>query len=318
MSYKDKQRKIQTAKLHYKFPELFKSDKGFGNYGEYTELMFILKDGKNNLFEGIVSDSCAYFNDNDIAWWGDNEKYPTGHLISSQIQCLNFLFALRKDPDAVLKLAHLFDADIEEVLPTLNDSDKGYIAFEFIYENAELLGETDAGGGRGTMCTSIDAFIIAQRKGKKVLIPIEWKYTEQYADGTNKALEYRKGITRQYRYNHLIEKSVQLRDLEDKNRSVYYYEPLYEFMRQTLLVEQMVEKGIADDFLHVVVVPPGNQDLLSANYSFSDKGLEGMWREVITDNTKFKLVDSRQIYECIEKLPLYVELSQYLRTRYYL
>jgi len=317
MSYKNKQRKVQTAKLHCKLPGLFNNDRGFGNFGDYTNLMFVLQDGKNNLFAGIVSELCNYFKDNNIAWWGDNEVYPTGHLISSQIQCLNFLFALRKDADTVLKLVQLFDSEIEVVLPTINDTDESYIAFEFTYKNDELLGETDAGGRRGTKCTSIDAFIIAQKEGKKILIPIEWKYTESYLDGENKALEYRRGDTRQGRYNKLIENSNQLRDVDDKAGSLYYYEPFYELMRQTLQVEQMVAKGIADDFLHVVVVPTDNQDLLAANYPFSDKGLEDIWRDAITDNTKFKLVDSQLVYECIEKSTQHAALSHYLKKRYY-
>jgi len=79
----------------------------------------------------------------------------------------------------------------------------------------------------------------------------------------------------------------------------------------------MVAKGVADDFLHVLIVSTDNEDLLATNYPFSDKGLEDIWRDAITDNTKFKLVDSQLIYKCIEKSTHYATLSQYLKTRYY-
>ena len=236
MNYKDNQRKLQTDKLYFNYPVIFNNDKGFGDFDKYRRLKCILKDGKNNLYREIQNHACTYFKDNDISWWGDDDEYPSGHLLSSQIQCLNYLFALRKDPDAVLELVQLFDSDIDDVLLTINDHDEGYLAFEFTYENEELLNENDFGAKRGRKCTSVDVFIIAKRKEQKILIPIEWKYTEKYTDGENKALEFSKGITRQNRYNRLIEKSKQLIDYENEEQSIYYYEPFYEFMRQRLQI----------------------------------------------------------------------------------
>lgn len=316
-AYKDKQRKFQTSKLLYKYPALFNGDKGGGNFEKYKGLAFVLADGINNLFWGIVDDVIVYFKENDIAWWGDNKKYPTGHLLSSQIQCLNFLFALRKDKDALLKLAQLFDNAIDDVLPTINDINSSFIAFEFAYKNEKLLGENDFAAKRGFMCTSIDVFIVAKKKNTIILIPIEWKFTESYPEAKNKALENGKGQTRQKRYNHLIENSKQLKSLPDLENSVYYYEPFYEFMRQTLLVEQMVMKGIANDFLHIAVIPSANKELLGNNYCFSKYDLQTTWRDCINFQDKFKIVDSNQILNVIENLPNYSELLSYLKQRYY-
>ena len=61
---------------------------------------FVLRDGGNNLYEPIRNDAIQYFKENDISWWGGTA--PTGHVLSSQIACLNHLFAIRKDPEAVL------------------------------------------------------------------------------------------------------------------------------------------------------------------------------------------------------------------------
>ena len=316
MTYKELQRKLQVQKLRYKYPEIFNQDKGGGRFGEYESLSFVLLDGLNNLYSKIHSDVIPYFEDNEIAWWGDDTEVPTGHMLSSQIQCLNFLFALRCDKYAVLQLAQLLDPEIDDILPSMGDKDSGYIAFEFIYENAKLLNEDDEEAKRGAYCTSIDAFIIANRKEKTVLIPIEWKYTESYLKKENKALDPRRGKTRQRRYNQLIRDSTHLNTMPLLEDSAYYYEPFYELMRQTLLVEQMVKSGIADDFLHILVVPSENKDLLGNNYAFSDEDLQTTWRNCLSDPTKFKIVDSKQILHLIENLPGYSKLADYLKSRY--
>lgn len=317
MTYKEKQRKLQTAKLHYKYQALFNNDKGFGDYDKYKRLMFVLLSGENNFFKEIAQEARVYFKENDISWWGDNKTLPSGHLLSSQIQCLNFLFALRKDKEAILKIVQLFDAAIDDILPTMLDKDAGYIAFEFICDNANLLGEDDAGAKRGEFCTSIDAFIIGLKNGKKILIPIEWKFTEAYLESENKALEPKKGKVRQSRYNHLIGKSTQLKTPVDFEDSIYYYEPFYELMRQTLLVEQMVAQGIADDYVHAIVIPPENKELLENSYTISQSNLESSWRNCLSNQSKFQIIDSMQILQIIEKLPSYSKLGEYLKLRYY-
>jgi hypothetical protein len=279
---------------------------------------FLLFNGDENLHESIREEAKTYFKDNSIDWWTFDglKTKPTKHLVSSQIQCINYLFALRNDKDAILKLAQLFDSAVDDVLPTIGDKDAGYISFEFVYENEKLLNENDSGAKRGSFCTSVDAFVIAIRKEKKLLIPIEWKYTENYFDNQNKALEAKKGTTRQKRYNHLIENSKQLKSAFAIEKSVYYYEPFYEFMRQTLLVEKMVELYVADDFLHIIVVHNRNKDLLDNNYYVSKDNLETTWRECLTDQTKFKIIDSKQILNFIEEMPSYSKLAGYLITRF--
>jgi hypothetical protein len=317
MDYKSLQKKIQIKKLCYTNPALFNYDKGGGTFDKSVDFIFILKDGKNNLYEPITDEAMSYFKENYIAWWGDNENHPAGHLLSSQIQCLNFLFAIKNDLSATLLLAKLFDNEIDNILPVIGDNVNQFIAFEFVHNNAELLGENDAGAMRGKFCTSVDALIIAQRKGKKILIPIEWKYTESYLNGENKALEHNKGQTRQNRYNHLIEKSEQLICFDDLQHSIYYYEPFYEFMRQTLLVEQMKKMGIADDFLHIVIAPDSNTDLLGNNYPFTSDDLETAWRKCLKDKTKFRIIDSKEIFNMLETLHNYLNQTNYLKSRYY-
>ncbi|MFB6317310.1 hypothetical protein [Saccharicrinis sp. FJH54] len=278
----------------------------------------LLLNGTDNFYVGIVENVCHYFDLNNIEWWKYKEDAvgPTDHMVSSQVQCLNYLFALREDYDAVLKLVQIFDPKIKKIVPSNIDKEPGFISFEYTYKNEKLLNENDKGSKRGKFCTSIDAFVIAQRMDKKVLIPIEWKYSESYLDGVNKALEYRKGKTRQKRYNHLITVSDQLKTFSNLADSVYYYEPFYELMRQTLLVEQMIREGLADEYMHVLVVYPENEDLLENVYSFSQSNLETTWRSCLADQNKFKVVDKNNILNLLSLLPAYSELYNYLKLRY--
>jgi hypothetical protein len=87
-------------------------------------------------------------------------------------------------------------------------------------------------------------------------------------------------------------------------------------MRQTLLVEQMILKGLADDFIHIIVIPSENKDLLGNNYKFTANDLETTWRNAIVDQTKFKIIDSHNILQVIDNMPAYSKLTGYLKLRY--
>ena len=63
---------------------------------------YILLDGMKNLFPSIREEAIEYFTENKISWWGGFS--PSGHVLSSQIACLNHLFFVRNDLDAVLSL----------------------------------------------------------------------------------------------------------------------------------------------------------------------------------------------------------------------
>ena len=44
---------------------------------------------------GIREDAIAYFRSNHIPWWKGAADEPTGHVLSSQIACVNHLYLLR-------------------------------------------------------------------------------------------------------------------------------------------------------------------------------------------------------------------------------
>lgn len=218
--------------------DIFNGDKGNG-YFMGKQRCFVLKDGMNNLYEPIRNDVLRYFKDNEISWWGGDK--PSGHTLSSQIACLNHLFAIMNDHDAVLAMLNGVRNEFEKVLPVGCDANPKYIGFEVVSKKDHLNEKTST---RGSNCTSVDAFIYARHKddGKLWLIPIEWKYTEHYAK-LDKSKEDRhgeekgsngKGQERMRRYAALTDASLQLMSLDSYYGSIYYQEPFYQLMRQTL------------------------------------------------------------------------------------
>ena len=313
--YKDQEKKRQLECYYSRF---FKEAKNnghlnfyddFGNFTKRIHLKYILcpEDSLFNLYPKIRWSALQYFKCNNIAWWREDEDryFPTGHLVSSQIHCLNHLFAFREDKDALLAIInHATKMEFDEVLSSLIDDD-GYLSFEFAYKNDDLIGENDKGARRGYMWTSIDAMIIARKGNDKWLIPIEWKYTETY-EKEDKTCQRRLD-----RYEELIKKSDRLIMPENGQipHSIYFQEPSYELMRQTLLCEQLKHKGLANYFFHLNVIPEENTGLR--------KAVEKEYIHMLKDSSKFKIVDPKELLSPIEEQNLYPELIDYLKTRYW-
>lgn len=278
---------------------------------------FVLKNGGNNLYEPIRKDAIQYFKENDISWWGGME--PTGHVLSSQIACINHLFPIRKDPVAVLALVNGICNKFKKVLPLNCDKDKGYIAFEAVSDNDHL---NEDGPTRGSNCTSVDALVLAvDNNDENWLIPIEWKYSECYNDcPSSDKSRGNKGEVRLNRYTDLINNSRQLRSLSAYNGSVYYFEPFYQLMRQTLWAEQMLSNKEteclkADHYLHVHVIPSADIDLLNKTYRVSGKNMEKTWRNMLTDQSRYLIIDPSVLMKPIENS--YPDLYKYLFERYW-
>ena len=90
-----------------------------------AERDFVLIENLKNLFEPIRKDVVEYFKGNQISWWGGFK--PTGHVLSSQIACLNHLFLIRNDKDAVLSILKNVSSEFVDVMTI--DTDRVYPAF---------------------------------------------------------------------------------------------------------------------------------------------------------------------------------------------
>ena len=315
----------------------FNNDK-FNGFYKKRKRAFVLSNWKNNFFNGILSDVTTYFNENGISWWGG--RIPTGHILSSQIACLNFLFSIRNQKDIVLSIAKIISSEFVDVQLIESDINrtKGFIAFEVV-SGQDHLNECgkDHKPTRGNNCTSIDALILAKHiNGKNILIPIEWKYTESYGN-TDKSIEDGKdhekgsqesGKTRLDRYSKLINISNQLKSKEKYKNSIYFFEPFYQLMRQTLWAEQMIlnkndESICADDFIHVHVVPNNNHDLLKNDLESNKRrkgylnegkrdNMENTWKSCLKNIKKYKIIDPRELLPVINNK----DLVKYLSERY--
>ena len=321
--YQETQRK-KLVRLLSEGNKVFYGGKG-GKYFMRSERDFVLTDYGKNFFQPIRNEVIDYFAKNGISWWGG--KNPTGHVLSSQIACLNHLFAIRKDKQAVLSLLRTVSDDFVDV-DEIYEHNPAFIQFEAVSDKDHLNEEQST---RGSNCTSIDALIFAKHKdGSKWLIPIEWKYTEHYQN-QNKANEGAKkdpinckGEIRKKRYTELINQSNQLQS-EPDNNYIYYFEPFYQLMRQTLWAEQMIkhketEKLKADKFLHIHIIPKGNDELLKKEvekkYKCSGLDMENTWRKNLKDNTKYLIISPENLLQFIDK-DRYAELLQYLSNRYW-
>ena len=333
MAYKELQYDRQEAVLK-SHPELFEHDKGYGVF-QGEKRSFAVENGLHNLFEPIRSKAIQYFKENKISWWkgDDNEgvKGPTTHMLSSQIACLNHLFAIKDDADVVLSLVNHLRPGVSfsRVIPIDLDKDPaGYIAFEVVSKGRWLNERTRT---RGSQCTSVDALIIGEKdNGERWLIPIEWKYTEVYNLNDDKSQEDRdnepkgsngRGLTRLKNYSDLITESSYLQTVSPYIHSIYFFEPFYQLMRQTLWAEQMIkhrdEEWVrADKFLHIHIIPAENKDLLDMAYLKTGKGMEESWRSQLLQDI-YQIINPEALLSPLKGNSKYSDLINYLTIRYW-
>lgn len=305
-----------------------------GKYFRKKNRDFVLQNSKKNIFAPICDNVIEYFKKNSISWWGG--KNPTGHVLSSQIACLNHLFQIRNDKSTVLAILNNISTDFVDIFQINTDKFfPAYIQFEAVSDNDYL---NEGQPTRGSNCTSIDALIYAKHKnGEKWLIPIEWKYTEFYnnadksiEDSNKKSAGHIKGDEAKgkerldrYCYNpkgRLIDNSNYLKTLNQYRNSVYFFEPFYQLMRQMLWVEQMLknknkETVKADNFIHLHIIPEKNIDLLKKVYKCSGLDMESTWRNQLTDQSKYRIISPELFLNGID-MQKYQDLIVYLKTRY--
>lgn len=319
MNYREKE-KHRQLKLLQQGSEVFYGAHGGGVFNNRSWVFCIRNnESQKNVYEGISNDCLDYFQNENIVFWG-SEGIPN-HILSSQVACLNHLFAIRQDRNVVVQLAKmLIGEDVVDVETMKCDKSLSYISFE-VTSSKDYLNEKYV--KRGANCTSVDAAMVAIMKdGTRILIPIEWKYTEGNEYNIDKSGTEGSGKERLRRYSHLIDCSSQLRSIPNGYlNTIYFVEPFYQLMRQTLWAEQMIahketELVKADDFVHVHVIPEENSQLLHRKYRYSEKGLEETWRSQLTDQRKYKWVSPKDITRVVSQSGKYPELVRYLAVRY--
>ncbi len=303
MSYREDERK-RVIEIR---DELFR-DPGGGFYSN-IEREFVLQNPTLNLWAGIREDVIKYFERNHIAWWmGDEKNEPTGHLLSSQVACLNHLYFLRQREDVATALLRGVSTKIDQAVTV----DGGYVEFEAI-GNKNYLNERSH--TRGANSTSVDAIMVGRKNdGSNILVLIEWKYTEEYRE-ENEYIPERYNI-----YNKLLEEKdcpIKTDDFES-----LYYEPFYQLMRQTLLGWKMVQAGEyqCDEYIHVHVIPEGNTELRDR---VTSPGLNGSimseaWKSVLKDPFRYMVMTPEEFLRPALGCPDTHSIAGYLEKRYWM
>ena len=308
-TYKEMQG-AQQIKVLQTLPQ-FEGIKGGGTWKaglQNIQLPYIIEDGQEvtNLYPSIRETAIEYFRKNGIGWWKSHDalNIPTGHMLSSQISCVNHLFPFMQEEETANLLSVLNSIQdkyrFTRIIPNpLDRSDcNGNVCFEFVWKNRTLLGERTE--KRGAMCTSIDAVIYAETSDqKKILIPIEWKYVETYEHKRAPQVSID-------RYPSCIHNNSNIPGWNE----AYEYDPLYELVRQTLLVENIIwcnDMALpVDDYLHINVIPNGNEELRKEISAYA-QGLK--------DVSKFIIIDPKQLM-CPVK-DTHSDLYNYLDSRYW-
>lgn len=306
MTYIEQQRK-KAVELR---DELFK-DPGGGNFKK-IERAFVLKDPALNIWAGVREDAINYFKRNQIPFWDSGDE-PTGHLLSSQIACVNHLYFLRQRQDVATAVLRGIDRKVRTALVMDNGADSGYVDFEVV-GSKNYLGEKLH--TRGANSTSVDAVMLAELdNGQKKLFFIEWKYVETY--GKASKAEGDSGKTRIKTYSpHLTHPDCPIKTSDIEG---LFTEPYYQLMRQTLLAHEMIkaqEYG-ASSYSHVHVIPSRNKELKDINTTdgkLAGTCLEETWKNVLKYPERYCAIDPKDLLDpartCLDTLAPFTYLDQ--------
>ena len=274
---------------------------------------FVLSERGLNLWEGIREDALAYFQQNKISWWNGEEDGPTGHMLSSQVACVNHLFLVRFREDLALALLR----SIEPRVRRAELIDDGYVAFEFVGSISYL---NEGRLTRGANCTSVDAAMLGTlESGERCLFLIEWKYTEEYP--SKNLYGGPDGATRKLRYDALI--MQQDSPFANKLPEIYYYEPFYQLMRQTLLGWLMAGKGELEcsQYRHVHVVPEANKEINRITSptlkTVPKKTLAEVWRALLVHPSLFISTSPEKLLSSLLAQKGVLSPLTYLKKRYW-
>jgi hypothetical protein len=269
---------------------------------------FVLKDPSLNLWGEIRKDAVDYFKRNRIPWWRGNGDFPTGHLLSSQVACINHLFFVHYREDVATALLKRLNPNIEKALII----DDGFVEFEYIGKKPYM---PERGFTRGANCTSIDAVMFGiTNNQKRILFLIEWKYTELY-ERQDRYIPERAKV-----YDSLITSSEGPFITGADPRS-FYFEPFYQMMRQTLLGDLFVKNRelTCEESINVHVIPDENIELKKCitSRAFHGADIHETWRKTLKSPDSYIYIDPEIFLESAKDLDDTRPWLSYLKSRYW-
>lgn len=337
MTYREAQKGHHLRQLSH----LFEGDPGGGKFNGKV-YPFVLRAPEKNLLSAIRDEVLLYFSghlpgaEGTVCFWnsggekvvaGHACRLPTGHLLSSQVACLNHLFPLCRDGKAATLLLQGLCPDMVEALPVDIHARDMFVEFEVTgggsYLNEEQRGRSLA---RGANATSVDAVMKGRDAGGNIrLFLIEWKYTESYP---SKIRKDKPGDvdTRLWRYRSFFTRDGSPFTFCNSDVAPGFFaelltEPYYQLMRQTLLGWKMTQdpsrNGQATAFTHVMVIPRGNTALRSgcAGMAGRQGDLAGTWNALVREPALF--LAPEELLHPLRSLPGHARLLDYLCRRYW-
>lgn len=227
-----------------------------------------------------------------IRWHDGVGSGPSNHLLSSQVQCVNALGQMVRDPARVWAAFGQVMAvgEVVEVEPGR------FLTFEFVGE-FDYFGEGRGGvRTRGANCTSVDAaFQHVTADGVRELVLVEWKYTESYgAHAPNPVSDE----VRESRFGSALAAADSpvrsgLMAFED-----FLHEPFYQFVRQQLLAWALErDERVPVDRVRVVHVCPSDnlayqRSLHSAAQRRLGDTVSEVWQALLARTDRFVSVDA--------------------------
>lgn len=290
---------------------------------------FVLMQPELNLMETNRYEAEKYFTNNHIPFWNTGEKRPkginkpSGHMLSSQVACINHLFFFRQDQNIATAILKGIDENVKTALLLDNDkSDPGFVSLEVIGKENYLKEKSHT---RGAHSTSVDAVMLAEMQdGTRKLFFIEWKYVEEYRGKQSKFVE-EGGERRKATYLPLLQNEdcpIKIAELNDRFIEGILYEPFYQLMRQTLLAHEMIK---AKDFgaiayIHLHLIPSANKELKLENPSrgiLQGATLQETWTNLLKSPNKYRAIDPKDFLEPAIQFAYATAAIKYLEQRYW-
>jgi hypothetical protein len=234
----------------------------------------------------------GFFSARGVEWHAAIAGGPSSHLVSSQVQCVNALFAMTDDPELV-KRAFGDVLPIDTVLPV---EDGKYLTFEYIGQKDHLGEVPGRHRRRGANCTSADAAIRYRTPGGDIeMALIEWKYTEQYVG--SKLSADRADVRRARYITHWNDPDGPVRP-EVIPYDDIFVEPFYQLVRQQMLA-WLMEQDHEQDATRVRVVhvaPRANEEYYASLNRDSHRAAGGdvskVWAKMLRRPDRFEAIDS--------------------------
>ena len=233
------------------------------------------------------------FKKSGISWHKGIGDGPSNHLLSSQVQCVNALGQMVKDPTRIIAAFGplVGTTKVEEIEPG------HFLTFEYIGEKDLLNEAIDGKRVRGANCTSVDAaFLHTNNYGKRELILIEWKYTEKYAKRPDTP---EKDAERARRYKKLVAEPGSPIDSSKVPFNELLQDPIYQLMRQQLLAWQLEKSGAHNKVDRVIVLhidSEGNTAYQKSVFGKKTRKLgttvHEVWSQILKSKSRFMQVSN--------------------------